>query len=198
MSRGFEKVRFHVGEKSEDELQSVGTRGLAKRRVTLPHKETVSFNNDEAAADATRPVIVRLKQIAGEIAASIHRHAGPGLVRAPATGCLRVMRYPALRGGPESALMRKLAADGALRSIEHTDLNALSLLPSPTSPGLELLDKDGTWRLTDAVPGKLIVHAGQELEERSRGRFTATRHRVRNPLGPEEGIDRLSMALFVS
>jgi bacillolysin len=51
MPRGFEKVRFHVGEKSADELQLVGTRGLAMRGVGRPvHEKIAFFNNDEAAA----------------------------------------------------------------------------------------------------------------------------------------------------
>ena len=53
MSRGFEKVRFHIAEKSEDELRLVGTRGLAQRGVGRPKsldEKALSFNNDEAAA----------------------------------------------------------------------------------------------------------------------------------------------------
>jgi bacillolysin len=51
MSRGFEKVRFHVGEKNEDELRSVGSRSLAFRGIGKhSHEKIVSFNNDEAAA----------------------------------------------------------------------------------------------------------------------------------------------------
>ncbi|MGZ4864559.1 MAG: M4 family metallopeptidase [Halobacteriota archaeon] len=53
MSKGFEKIRFFVGEKSDDELQAVGTRGFAMRGIGRPRdldETAVSFNNDEAAA----------------------------------------------------------------------------------------------------------------------------------------------------
>jgi bacillolysin len=53
MSNGFQRIRFHIGEKSEDELKSVGTRGFAMRGIGGQKdlgEETVSFNNDEAAA----------------------------------------------------------------------------------------------------------------------------------------------------
>ena len=51
MPRGFEKIRFNIEGKSSDELQTVGTRGLALRGVGRPSDEKiVSFNNDEAAA----------------------------------------------------------------------------------------------------------------------------------------------------
>jgi bacillolysin len=53
MSEGFERIRFNVGEKSDDDLQSVGTRGFAQRGIGRPRsldKKVISFNNDEAAA----------------------------------------------------------------------------------------------------------------------------------------------------
>lgn len=53
MSKGFEKIRFNVGEKSDDELQAVNTRRFARRGIGRPKsldEKSVLFNNDEAAA----------------------------------------------------------------------------------------------------------------------------------------------------
>jgi bacillolysin len=53
MSSGFIKVRFHVAEKEDKELRSIGMRGLSQRSLGRASKfddRSVSFNNDEAAA----------------------------------------------------------------------------------------------------------------------------------------------------
>lgn len=52
MPKGFHRIQFNVGEKSDAELGRVGTRGLAYRGLGRPRDATVTpeFHNDEAAA----------------------------------------------------------------------------------------------------------------------------------------------------
>jgi hypothetical protein len=146
----------------------------------------------------TRMIFTQLSEISTEVGSALERSCRAKLVRQDHKGCLRIMRYPALQGEKESSLMRYLTSEGALRSPIHSDLNALTVLPLPTAPGLEVLCQNGDWRLTDSMPGIILVLVGQELEERSERRFAATIHRVRNPLEDEKNKARLSMALFVS
>ena len=151
-----------------------------------------------ATKASTRPVIEALQQVAFEVATALRAETGEIWVNNPRRACLRVLRYPALENDPESPLMQTLAADGAMRTPPHQDLNALTLQPFPTAPGLEVRMSSGEWRPVDQEPGYIIVHAGQELEARSRGRIRATLHRVRNPRDEERARTRLAMALFVS
>ncbi len=51
MPKGFQKIRFNVEEKSDDELAQVGTRKLATRGIGRPREAVApDFNNDESAA----------------------------------------------------------------------------------------------------------------------------------------------------
>ena len=53
MPKGFLNIRYHAAEKQDEELESVGTRGLAYRGLEEPPPRdttSVSFNNDESAA----------------------------------------------------------------------------------------------------------------------------------------------------
>jgi len=148
-------------------------------------------------AEATRRLVSLLSGVAVSVAAEIADAAGRPLVRIPAAGCLRVMHYPAFEGGEQSELMRMLERNGALRTAVHTDLNALTVLTPATAPGLEIRTGD-EWAPPEVNGAGLLVHVGQELEARSDGRWRATEHRVRNPVGEERSRSRLSFAYFVS
>ena len=148
-------------------------------------------------ADVTHDLVRLLGEIAVSVASEINKAAGVPLVSFPAVGCLRVMRYPAFEGATESGLRKALEADGAVRADAHTDLNALTVLPAATTPGLEIRDGD-RWIPAEVSAGEVLVHVGQELEASSGGRWRATEHRVRNPIGSERLRPRLSFAFFVS
>lgn len=150
-----------------------------------------------SVADPSRRLVNALVDVAVAVAADIAVAAGRSLVRRPSAGCLRVMRYPAFVGDAESVLMRALEAQGAIRTGAHTDLNALTVLTPATASGLEIRTGDD-WFTADSDGTSLIVHVGQELEARSGGRWRATEHRVRNPVGDERSLARLSFAFFVS
>jgi len=164
-------------------------------------KESFYLNADtplppEASA-ASWAVVRDLLSVAASVAREIEL-CSPGAVRDTGSGCLRILRYPAFEGDPESNLVEQLARGGAQRSAPHTDLNSLAIIPYATAPGLEALGKDRQWRAIEVPRGSVAVQAGRELEARSRGRFSALVHRVRNPHGAERSVTRMAMAMFVS
>jgi isopenicillin N synthase-like dioxygenase len=99
---------------------------------------------------------------------------------------LRVINYPDVHDGPA----------GAVRAAAHEDINLLTVLPSATRPGLQVLDKDGQWIAIEATPGIMICDTGDMMEVLSGGRLPAVTHRVVNPPGGADG-GRLSMPFFM-
>lgn len=84
---------------------------------------------------------------------------------------------------------------GSLRALEHEDLNLITLLPAPATPGLQLKTPAGDWIDIPADTNLLVVNGGRMLELASGGVFPAAPHRVRYS-GRETG-SRLSFPLFV-
>jgi isopenicillin N synthase-like dioxygenase len=83
----------------------------------------------------------------------------------------------------------------AVRAAAHEDINLITLLLEATAGGLELLQRDGTWRPIHALQGQLVVDAGDMLQQLTNGYFKATTHRVVNPDDSRER--RFSMPFFV-
>lgn len=100
---------------------------------------------------------------------------------------LRVIHYPPLR---------PTDPPDAVRAAAHEDINLLTLLPTSTAPGLQLLDRDGTWRALVTPPDVLICDTGDLMAYLSSGALPATTHRVVNPPG-ERGGSRYSLPFFV-
>jgi isopenicillin N synthase-like dioxygenase len=99
---------------------------------------------------------------------------------------LRAIRYP----GPDEVQ----SVPGQLWAAAHEDINLLTLLPEATEPGLELLQRDGTWLPIMPVRGQLIADSGDMLQRLTNGLFPATTHRVVAP--PEAQGPRYSMPFF--
>lgn len=99
---------------------------------------------------------------------------------------LRVIHYPPVSLEHDAA---------SVRAAAHEDINLITLLCEATSGGLELLQRDGTWRPVHALPGQIIVDSGDMLQALSNGWFKATTHRVVNPGDSRE--QRFSMPFFV-
>lgn len=150
-----------------------------------------------ALVGATTALIDLLRPIVLDLSRQLNELLDAAVVAQPGAGMLRVLRYPAFVGEEHSRLVRGLAARGAIRSAAHADLNALTILPPATEPGLEIAHGDGAWAPVDDVAGCLVVHAGRALHQRSDGRVAATVHRVRNPSPSEEHRARLALAFFV-
>ncbi len=98
---------------------------------------------------------------------------------------LRLIHYPALRDR---------YIEGGVRSSAHEDINLITLLPAATDAGLQLLDRDGTWRAVDGLEGEIVVDAGDMLSRHLNLKIPSTTHRVVNPDDPE--AVRYSMPFF--
>ena len=84
-------------------------------------------------------------------------------------------------------------ADSAIKdSRPHYDTDVITiLLPDPVG-GLQVQQRDGSWREADPLPGCFLVNIGNMLELWSGGRFRSTLHRVHPPAGK----GRYSIAYF--
>ena len=101
---------------------------------------------------------------------------------------LRILHYPPLDGNEES---------GAIRAAAHADINLLTVLPSASEPGLQLLSRDNTWIDVPYHPDYIIVNIGDMLQECTDGYYTSTQHRVINPEGADMTKSRMSLPLFL-
>lgn len=106
--------------------------------------------------------------------------------------------------GSDNTIMRALyypsldAVDyeeGSVRSAAHEDINFITLLVAATSPGLEVLDKNGKWHQVPYEDNSIVVNIGDMLQLASKGLFKSTTHRVVNPENYNQ--DRISIPLFV-
>lgn len=99
---------------------------------------------------------------------------------------LRVIHYPPI---PETA------NPASIRAAAHEDINLITLLCEATAGGLELLERDGSWRPIHALKGQIVVDAGDMLQNISNGFYKSTTHRVVNPDNSRDR--RFSMPFFV-
>ncbi|MDB9526046.1 2-oxoglutarate and iron-dependent oxygenase domain-containing protein [Oscillatoria sp. CS-180] len=99
---------------------------------------------------------------------------------------LRVLHYPPIPAA---------ASPASIRAAAHEDINLLTILCEATTPGLELLQNDGTWLPIAAIPGQLIVDTGDMLQNLTNGLFKSTTHRVTNPENDRDR--RFSLPFFI-
>lgn len=118
---------------------------------------------------------------------------------------LRLLHYP-----PRSSSNGDAAANGVnghaneevkLSCTQHTDSGILTLLHQDPTGGLEVQDSTGKWVPAPYVPGSMVVNIGDLMAEVSGGRFVATMHRVRAPMGAAaggqgDGFGRFSVPFF--
>ncbi len=83
------------------------------------------------------------------------------------------------------------AGDKDFGIAAHTDYGCVTLLASDGVPGLEVLGRDGRWQAVNAEPGSFVINFGEMLQMWTRGRVTATLHRV---IG--SGRERISVPMF--
>jgi len=100
----------------------------------------------------------------------------------------RILHYPPLTGSEEK---------GAIRAMDHEDINLITLLPAATTTGLQVKDLQGKWHDVPADPGTIVVNVGDMLQECSRGYYKSTTHRVYNPVDASSNQSRYSMPLFL-
>ncbi len=99
---------------------------------------------------------------------------------------VRVIHYPPV---PEDA------QPAQVRAAAHEDINLITLLCESTASGLELLERDGSWRPIHTLEGEIVVDSGDMIQHLTNGFFKATTHRVVNPDNSRER--RYSMPCFV-
>jgi isopenicillin N synthase-like dioxygenase len=99
---------------------------------------------------------------------------------------VRVLYYPPVAAG---------VPPGAIRSAAHEDINLITLLSGATAEGLELLQRDGTWRAIHTGFDTIVVDAGDMLQNLTNGLYKSTTHRVVNP--GDSSSERFSMPCFV-
>ena len=83
------------------------------------------------------------------------------------------------------------AGDKDFGIAAHTDYGCVTLLASDGVPGLEVLGRDGAWQPVNAEPGSFVINFGEMLQMWTRGRVTATLHRVKG-----SGRERISVPMF--
>ena len=99
---------------------------------------------------------------------------------------LRVIHYPPVPADRDPA---------SIRAAAHEDINLITLLCEATTGGLELLQRDGTWRAIHALKGQIVCDTGDMIQNISNGILRSTTHRVVNPDNSRER--RFSMPFFV-
>lgn len=99
---------------------------------------------------------------------------------------LRVIHYPPV---PDNA------TPASQRAAAHEDINLITLLCEATTPGLEILTRQGEWLAVEPIAGQIIVDAGDMLQSLTNGLIRSTTHRVVNPDNSRNR--RFSMPFFV-
>ena len=99
---------------------------------------------------------------------------------------IRVLYYPAVTAEVPA---------GAIRAAAHEDINLITLLSGATAEGLELLQRDGTWRPVHTGFDTIVVDAGDMLQNVTNGLYRSTTHRVINPT--DSTSERFSMPCFI-
>ncbi len=97
----------------------------------------------------------------------------------------RIIHYPPVPADAHPA---------SVRAAAHEDINFITVLPEATDGGLELLERDGSWRPIHALKGQMIVDSGDMIQNLTNGYFRATTHRVVNPNNSRSR--RFSMPFF--
>lgn len=110
------------------------------------------------------------------------------MVKSSEKSLFRILHYPPLLPG-----MPK----GEVRAAAHEDINLITLLPSATEAGLEVLDSEGVWHKVQSDPNSIVVNAGDMLQMASGGYFKSTTHRVVNPIGDAARFSRYSLPFFL-
>lgn len=99
---------------------------------------------------------------------------------------LRIIHYPPVSPDRDPS---------SIRAGAHEDINLITLLCEATTGGLELLQRDGTWRAIHALKGQIVVDTGDMIQNLTNGVLRSTTHRVVNPDNSRDR--RFSMPFFV-
>ncbi|WP_246050339.1 isopenicillin N synthase family dioxygenase [Asticcacaulis tiandongensis] len=99
---------------------------------------------------------------------------------------LRLLHYPPVTEAGDS-----------VRAGAHGDINAITLLMGAEEPGLQLLDRDGSWLPVTPPEGAIVINIGDMLSRLTNHVLPSTIHRVVNPAEARSGFSRYSMPFFL-
>lgn len=102
---------------------------------------------------------------------------------------LRLTYYPRIRN---------CTTPQAIWDRTHIDRSDLTLLSPGTIPGMQIKTSQGHWLLVTAPDDALIVMIGSQMEWRTAGLIKARPHRVINPGGQWERMERFDTQFFLS
>lgn len=100
----------------------------------------------------------------------------------------RPIHYPPMRGDEPV---------GAVRAAAHEDINLITILPSATARGLQVLDMNDVWHTVETNPNRIVINTGDMLAECTAGYYRATKHQVVKPEGEDAKQSRLAMPMFI-
>jgi isopenicillin N synthase-like dioxygenase len=135
---------------------------------------------ERLAADLLRIFAVALEMPEGHFAPLIDTHFS----------ILSLHHYPALTEPP---------LPGQLRTGEHTDYGALTILATTEARGgLEARRADGAWLPVQPGPGELVVNLGDMMQRWTNDRWVSTMHRVAVPDDLNDAMSRrMSIGYFM-
>ncbi len=88
-------------------------------------------------------------------------------------------------------------APGALRYGPHTDFSGFTILRQDDAPGGLQVQSGEDWIDVPAIPGTLVINAGDLIQRWTNDRWISNVHRVKNPPRDRKtGTRRLSIVLF--
>lgn len=200
---GVDKFNFQFDPKTHDGYIGLDLSETAKGHELKDIKEFFHYypwgRVPENLKDITANLYVTLNQLASKLLLWVEQ-ALPQAVRQQLSmplsdmikgskhTLLRIINYPPLNGDEPA---------GAVRAAAHEDINLLTVLPAATAEGLEVKDKSDRWLPVPVRRDWIIINSGDMLAECTQNFFTATSHRVVNPVGEKARVARLAMPLFL-
>lgn len=112
----------------------------------------------------------------------------PEMIDNSPASLMRIIHYPPLDGSEDP---------GEIRAGEHEDVCFLTLICGASERGLQVKDNDGTWYDVDNTAEQIIVNAGDQLQELTKGFYRSTTHRVIKPEEQDQTKPRYSMPFFM-
>lgn len=107
---------------------------------------------------------------------------------------LRLNFYPPAVGEVGAKVMDQ----GAGRMVGHEDVDLFTLLPAPSSPGLQALNpRTQKWVRVNAPEGSIIVNTGDYAQRLFNDHFPSTTHRVVPPPEEDKAQPRTSFPMAV-
>jgi isopenicillin N synthase-like dioxygenase len=179
------------------EAMTVGVEAAAYPGLDLPAAQ-YSPNTWPAAAPSFRPAVEEYfghAQALSRILLCAFTDAlglGPGYFDGLVDHSIEVLKMNnyAL---PESDIADAAALTGM---GAHTDFGILTVLWADRVPGLQVLDRAGTWHDVQPAPGALLVNLGDAMARWTNDRWLSTVHRVDPPVVDGRITRRRSAAFF--